>query len=79
MRDEDLVAQIAQLRAHQEQTDQSLVALASALEDLIERVEGLIVQVSANATAGTMTVLELMDASRAAATVKERHQHNRWE
>ena len=77
MRDQDFAAQIAQLRAHQEQTDQSLVALASALEELIARVEGLIVQVSANATAGTMTVLELMDASRAAATVRERHQPNR--
>jgi hypothetical protein len=77
MQDQDLAAQIAQLRAHQEQTDQSLVALASALEDLIARVEGLIVQVSANATTGTITVLELMDASRAAATVKERHQPNR--
>jgi hypothetical protein len=68
--DQDLAAQIIQLRAHQEQTDRSLVALASALEDLIE-------QVTANSTAGTTTVLTLLDASRAVSAVKESHQGNR--
>jgi hypothetical protein len=76
MSDQDLAAQIVQLRAHQEQTDQSLVVLAGALDDLIAQVESLIVQVTADSTAGT-AVLKLLDASRAVSAVKERHQSNR--
>jgi hypothetical protein len=73
---QDLAAQIVQLRARQEQTDQSLVVLAGALDDLIAQVESLIVQVTADSTAGT-TVLKLLDASQAVSVVKESHQSHR--
>ena len=76
MSDQNLAAQIVQLRARQEQTDQSLVVLAGALDDLIAQVESLIVQVTADSTAGT-TVLKLLDASRAVSAVKESHQSTR--
>jgi hypothetical protein len=76
MSDQDIAAQIVQLRAHQEQTDQSLVVLAGALEDLIAQVERLIVQVTADSTTET-TVVHLLDASQAVAAVQERHQSHR--
>jgi hypothetical protein len=77
MSDQELAAQIVHLRAHQEQTDQSLVVLAGALEDLIAQVESLIIQVAADSAAGTTTVLKLLDASRAVSTVRENHQSHR--
>jgi hypothetical protein len=73
MSDQDLAAQIVQLRARQEQTDHSLVVLAGALDDLIAQVEILIVRETADSTA-EMTVLKLLDTSRAVSSVKENHQ-----
>jgi hypothetical protein len=70
MSDQDLATQVEQLRAHQEQTDRSLVALAGAIEDLIEQVEG-------NPLSGTSSSMALIEASRAVEAVKRNHQSNR--
>jgi hypothetical protein len=70
MSDQDLAAQLEQLRARQEQTDQSLVALADAIEDLIEEAEG-----SALSEASLRGVF--MSARQAVAGVKRSHQSNR--
>jgi hypothetical protein len=70
MSDQDLATQVEQLRARQEQTDQSLVALAGAVEDLIEQVEG-------NPLSGTSSSMALIEASRAVEAVKRNHQSNR--
>jgi uncharacterized coiled-coil DUF342 family protein len=70
MSDQDFANQVEQLRARQEQTDQSLVALADAIEDLIEEAEG-----SALSGASLRGVYE--SARRATAAVKRNHQSNR--
>ena len=70
MSDQDLAAQVEQLRARQEQTDQSLVALAGALGDFIDQVKG-------RPEAGTIMVMRLQEISRAVSAVKENHQANR--
>jgi regulator of replication initiation timing len=70
MSDQDLATQVEQLRAQQEQTNQSLVALADAIEDLIEEAEG-----SALSEASLRGVFA--SARQAVAAVKQRHQSNR--
>jgi hypothetical protein len=70
MSDQDLATQVEQLRAQQEQTDLSLVALADAIEDLIEEAEG-----SALSGASLRGVYE--SARRATTAVKRDHQRNR--
>ena len=70
MSDQDLATHVEQLRARQEQTDQSLVALADAVEDLIEEAEG-----------GAMSEASLRgvftSARHAVAAVKQTHQSHR--
>jgi hypothetical protein len=70
MSDQDLTTQMDQLRAQQEQTDQSLVALADAIEDVIEEAEG-----SALSEAALRGVF--VSARQAVAAVKRNHQSNR--
>jgi len=70
MSDQDLATQVEQLRARQEQTDQSLVALADAVEALIEQAEG-----GALSEASLRGVFA--SAHQAVAAVKQRHQSNR--
>ena len=70
MSGQDLAAQVEELRARQDQTDQSLVALAGAIEDLIKEAEG-----SAVSGAALRGVFE--SARRATAAVTRAHQGNR--
>jgi hypothetical protein len=70
MSDQDLAAQLEQLRARQEQTDQSLVALADAVEDLIEQAEGH--RMSETVLSGVF-----VSARQAVSAVKRNHQRNR--
>jgi hypothetical protein len=72
MADQDLAAQVAQLRARQQQTDQSLVALAEAIEDLIA-------EVGDNPLSGVSAQMALSGARRAVVMVKQNHQRNREE
>jgi regulator of replication initiation timing len=69
MSDQDLATQVEQLRTQQEQTDQSLIALADAVEDLIEEAEGS--ELSEAALRGVF-----MSARQAVAAVKRNHQSN---
>jgi hypothetical protein len=70
MSDQDFAAHVEQLRVHQEQTDQSLVTLADAIEDLIKQAEGH--PLSETALSG-----DLANARQAVAAVRQRHQSNR--
>ena len=69
MSDQDLAAQVEQLRAWQEQTDQTLMALADAIETLIDQVEGHAVS--------DLTLSGALTSARLAATsVKQNHSIN---
>lgn len=70
MSGQDLAAQVEELRARQDQTDQSLVALAGAIEDLIKEAEG-------SAVSGTALRGVFESARKATAAVTQAHQGNR--
>ena len=69
MSDPDPAALVEQLRAHQAQTDQSLVALANAIETIAE-------QVKANPTTNMLEGMRLGEVWHVTTTVRKHHQDN---
>jgi phytoene dehydrogenase-like protein len=67
--DPDPAALVEQLRAHQAQTDQSLMALANAIETIAE-------QVKANPTTSMLEGMRLREVRHVTTTVRKHHQDN---
>jgi len=68
MRDQDLAAQVAELRTRQEQTDESFLDLADVIEDILTHLEH-------HSLAGRVpTRLAFEGLREVIATVKQRHQ-----
>jgi hypothetical protein len=71
MSDQDLEARVAELRARQEQTDESFV-------DLGDVIDGILTQLEHHSLADQVaTRLALEGLREVTATVKQRHQRNR--
>jgi hypothetical protein len=71
MRNQDLAAQLAELRAWQDETDASVLDLADAIDDILTHLE------DHSLTGRISTRLAFEGLREVIATVKERHQRHR--
>jgi hypothetical protein len=71
MSDQDLVAQVAELRARQDETDESFLDLGDAIEDILTHLED-------HSLAGRVSTRLAFEGLREViAAVKQRHQRTR--